>query len=825
MYRKNFMKMAALAAVVISSLLIGGVLNTAAAFSVDVKRLYYADYTDTTTTRRVIDYDFSGGAISGSTIYIPSAPSGAIGAGVLQAPPADGSLTYTFEPYPDPSNDISATLDTVNTRATLSSVANGGLIINTTPSLSTTLPVPQWTYLAALKNFAGMTDPTKDYAVSVGFGSMTVGPHPEFSAAWLPASGGGRDLVLRAEIYDDTGEGTTVWGPFNTSPLSGFDLVNGVIVLRIRCFDPAGGNSMVFDYSLDKGVSWTVVGTYSFGFTVSQLPVGFPHVSFPGKFPYVALRADTPGGGYMQPFQAFSNHAQEYGYFALIFANDPGGNLYSGVTAESVNIAPGSTGYLAQTSLGYSNDQWWVKPDISLGMTLPTVFPTYHIVATKKDGTGTVVVDKTITEYMSQFVTVTSPAANASLSAPPTFPGTCPAGAPPIGWYGIDVRDTTLQDSQVMSQYNLPASTTSVLYSGASLVNGHSYRYTISASDFSGNTSQTYGSFTYNGTAAGTIAFNGWALSAPDWPNTTNMTPVSGTNVGAYVPGTTTPINTATPDGNGAFNLTGIPASSNFFLRVGPPAGYQVVLSKIMNWNSNIQALLPFALLTTVQYNALNTPGTSMIIGRVALKSNPATFLSGATVTATQWLGSGTTSVTYPVTYTGGGTSTASDGIYMVKNVPAGTTVQLTATLAGYTFEFNNSIVPTATDHVSEDSFFATPTTGGGTVSFSGVLLYSDNTPVADGVIEMGGNAAIATTTNASGAFTLTGLPSGTPFDVMMSPPAASAAGYVPSYSQAIMATAPVTASRSYTLFSTTEMNSLQTAAGTGVIRGRGMNG
>ncbi|MHB8827994.1 MAG: LamG-like jellyroll fold domain-containing protein [Syntrophales bacterium] len=822
MYRQNFVKAATLAVVVISSLLIGGALNTAAAFSVDVRKLYYADYMDPNNTRRVIDYDFSGGSISGNTIAIPSAPSGLSGAGVLQAPSIDGGLTYTFEPYPDPSNDISASLSTANKRATLISAANGGLIINTTPYPSTTLPVPQWTYTAALQNFAGMTDPTQVYAASVGFGSMTGGPHPEFSAAWVPASGGGRDLILRAQIYDDS-EDVTVWGPFETSPISGFDPASGIIALRIRCLDPAaGGNSMIFDYSLDRGLTWTAVGTDNFGFAASQPPAGFPYVGFPGLFPYVALRAEAEnGGGEMPPFQAFSNHEQgTYGYFALIFANDPGGNLYSGVTAESVNIAPGSTGYLARTSLGYGNDQWWVKPDISLGMTLPTVFPTYHIVATKKDG-GTVVVDKTITGYISQFVTVTSPAANASLSAPPTFSWTWPAGAPAVNWYGIDVRDATLQDSQVMGQYNLPASTTSVPYSGVPLVNGHSYRYTITAADFNGNTSQTYGSFTYNGAGATTISFNGWALSAPDWPNTTNMAPVFGTNIGAYTPGSLTPINTAYPDGNGAFNLTDIPASSNFFVRVGPPAGYQVVLSKIMNWNSNIQALLPFALLTAAQYNALNTPGTSMIIGRVALKSNPATFLSGATVTATQWLGSGTTSVTYPVTYTGGGTSTASDGIYMVKNVPAGTAVQLTAALAGYTFEFNNSIVPTAADHVSEDSFFATPTSGGGTVSFNGMLTSIDDNPVSGATVAQDGNAAVSTTTDSYGIFTLPGLPGSAPFTLKM-----TQTGYVPTYSSVMQATAgtAIIASRPFTLFPVELLNGWSGGTGRGVIRGRVVN-
>ncbi|PIV00229.1 MAG: hypothetical protein COS57_16095 [Syntrophobacterales bacterium CG03_land_8_20_14_0_80_58_14] len=110
------------------------------------------------------------------------------------------------------------------------------------------------------------------------------------------------------------------------------------------------------------------------------------------------------------------------------------------------------------------------------------------------------------------------------------------------------------------------------------------------------------------------------------------------------------------------------------------------------------------------------------------------------------------------------------------------------------------------------------------TVSFNGTLLDSGNTPVNGGLIEMGGNAAIHTATNATGFFTLNGLPSGTPFSVRMSPPAANAGTYVPTYSQTISATAPFTAARSYTLFSTYEFSNWRTAAGTGVIRGRVMN-
>ena len=62
------------------------------------------------------------------------------------------------------------------------------------------------------------------------------------------------------------------------------------------------------------------------------------------------------------------------------------------------------------------------------------------------------------------------------------------------------------------------------------------------------------------------------------------------------------------------------------------------------------------------------------------------------------------------MTYTGGGAATGTDGIYMVKNVPAGTMVQLVVALTGYSFDFNGAVVPVQADVISEESFFGTAT-------------------------------------------------------------------------------------------------------------------
>ncbi|MDO8943201.1 MAG: hypothetical protein Q7U75_08440, partial [Desulfobacterales bacterium] len=99
-----------------------------------------------------------------------------------------------------------------------------------------------------------------------------------------------------------------------------------------------------------------------------------------------------------------------------------------------------------------------------------------------------------------------------------------------------------------------------------------------------------------------------------------------------------------------------------------------------------------------------------MILGRVALKNSPTSFQAGATIEARSWTPGNPPVLGNPpmtVTYTSG-TSTQADGIYMVKNVPTGTMVQLVATLPNHTFDFNGAVIPVASGFISEESFFAT---------------------------------------------------------------------------------------------------------------------
>lgn len=444
----------------------------------------------------------------------------------------------------------------------------------------------------------------------------------------------------------------------------------------------------------------------------------------------------------------------------------------------------------------------------------------FNFAATKKADNTPVTVSQPITGYVQEFATILSPTGNVT-NPTPTFSWTGIANATS---YSVQVSDTNW--NRVWSKEDLPSTTTNVVYNndgeGPALEDGKTYYFNIVSTvrtDGMDNDSFAQGSFTFNEASAPTLSFSGWVKTSPSWPSTVGMQPAAGAQVSAFSPPSPTPIATAAVDPTtGAFTLTGIPQSSNFYLSVQPPQGYLPVLSKFMNWNENIQALLPFVLFTPDQYSTTlgNTPGTGIIIGRVALKSSPGTFLSGATVTATEWSNDAPTGTTYPVTYTSGSTTQA-DGIYMVKNVPAGKAVQLVATLAGYVFDFNGAVVSAQSGIVSEESFFASPTP---TISFSGYVMDSASTPapVGGALIETRGIPPKTATSNADGSYTLTGLPPETPFHQKL-----TKEGFAPSYTADMSSTGNIvnTADQAFNLFPAGQLTTWNIDSGKGIIRAR----
>jgi hypothetical protein len=664
----------------------------AGAFSVDVKNIYYSDPFG---PRTVNNYNFSAGNLSANTISIPDTF-------VTKASPEAG-LTYTFGPYPagTETNDIAVTLDTNNQKATLSTATDGGCIINTS-SPSTGNAGNEWHYAVQLRNFTGITDPLKEYGTEIGFGSQTDGPLPGLTARWTTPGTSSRDLILQAEIYDNTGTGHSDWS--SQVILSGLVPADTQIELRIRRLVPATSGDMVFDYRLFTGGSWsawTTIGT----FDTTPPPDPFPYDSFPTNFPYVSLRVETAQTE-TDAFNVFSWHEQWTGNYGVsISVNDAGQALYSGVTAESTGISSGNPGYLAPgTALVYSNGMWNLSQTIPTWPTLPGFLPTYHIVATKKSG-GADTRDKAVTGYVEQFATITSPAPAASVNTTPTFTWTWPSGAPAVSWYGIDVWDESTNPwSHVWTDYNLPGTQTSAVYNGPSLVNGHTYQCILSAgieTNGSGNNSMVQGTFTYTGPTA-TISFSGSVKTG----GVSSSTPIIGATITAYTGSSL--IASVTTDDSGNFVVSGIPQGQNTELLISKE-GYVTAYSEIFNATSNIEALLPYRLFPSGQLATWGvTSGNGMIMGRIGQIDNPSAYLSGATVTAVNAYNQ---SITYPVVYiqadgSFSGTSTSTTGIFAVLNVPAGVTVKITASMPGSTFAVPSRWLTVRDGAISEASFF-----------------------------------------------------------------------------------------------------------------------
>ncbi|MDD3993442.1 MAG: hypothetical protein PHV70_14970, partial [Desulfobacteraceae bacterium] len=142
---------------VMAVLSLGGVLNAAHAFSVDVDHLFYSEPTGSTT----IDYDFSSGTYSSNTITLPASA-------ITQS--NDPNDVFTFEVFPDIGN---MTLSAPNGGSTLATgTDNEGAAILKAQFAATPFPSNAWVYRVVLDNFSGVTDPEKEYQTEIGLVSL-----------------------------------------------------------------------------------------------------------------------------------------------------------------------------------------------------------------------------------------------------------------------------------------------------------------------------------------------------------------------------------------------------------------------------------------------------------------------------------------------------------------------------------------------------------------------------------------------------------------------------------------------------------------------------
>jgi hypothetical protein len=688
----------------LGSFLLGGALSGAAAFSVDVRNLHYSD-----NSGRSVMYDFSASPapVTNNAIQLPEA---AVARGASET-----GTTYFWGQVsgmpavavtPD-TNGLKATVGPTGAEGVAALYAGGGFMPTPTPPTS-------WFYSLELSNFNVDLSAQKAYEFDIGLGNDegAVGPYNNafIEVNWVKGFYNGtlytsNTLIIQARVENGDND---YW---ESAPIVRTGL------------DPAT-TTLSFDLSVDSGnhffaaVNINNEGMTNLGeYTLTAQQGAF--LPMPALFPYLYMEEESASTEPQAMVQ--SMHFQSDGkYYASFVVQDP---LHK---ASAVRVT-GANYVGAGVDLIYDDNQkiWHSTQGSEIGPT-PVTSPWPSFTFTFTEQAGQPAIDpqtKTITGYMTEFAANLLP--SGSVSTNPVFSWTAPPGG--ASGYGVELNDGP---TRIWNRYDIPPTQTSLVYSGPALVNGKTYNYWISSQlEQSGvwNFSLAQGSFTYTGTGSSTISFNGSVRTALNWPDTDGMLPVVGATVNALSEAGPPPFASATTNDAGAFSVTGIQPLSTFRLAIPTPASTTCVpvLSRWMNWNADINALLPFVLFTPAQYaNFSNDAGTGMILGRVALKNSPMSFLAGAQIEAREWIApippstTPTLGATYPVTYTSG-TATQTDGIFLVKSVPAGKMVQLVATLANHTFEFNGAVIMTQPGYISEESFFATQGTTVPVTTFS----------------------------------------------------------------------------------------------------------
>ncbi|RII26598.1 MAG: hypothetical protein CXR31_09270 [Geobacter sp.] len=250
------------------------------------------------------------------------------------------------------------------------------------------------------------------------------------------------------------------------------------------------------------------------------------------------------------------------------------------------------------------------------------------------------------------------------------------------------------------------------------------------------------------------------------------------------------------------YSLPGVPWNTDFVLKFSAP-NYASAYSGTLN-NASWYSM---ALYPTATFNSWNNndASTGVIRGHVSDQTSP--DASGFIIATTPGFtvkyddGSGNISPT--------ATSTSSNGIFYVTGITDLATVTVTATKAGYLV--NPVTVVGHAGSVSSVDMPAAPV-----ISVSGTIVNSDNQPVTGVAVTQLGTSNIAGS-SAGGAFTISGLPGGSNFELMM-----SQTGYVPIYTGPLNFSADTTIPYPFVLFS--DLTSLGITPGKGAIIGRVVN-
>ena len=178
----------------------------------------------------------------------------------------------------------------------------------------------------------------------------------------------------------------------------------------------------------------------------------------------------------------------------------------------------------------------------------------------------------------------------------------------------------------------------------------------------------------------------------------------------------------ATSDMNGNFIIPNIPANTDFSIRISkqqpPQPPFIDTYSGILNFAQDKTTLLPYVLYGAMQVSSWQPyyqSGKGTIISKVVNKDNSSQAIEGATVSCTTSVG------TCQVAYYNGtaftGTSTSTNGIYVVYGLDENAQVTVTAAKDGWTFSTTHVIAHA--NGISEEIVLGTSGGAGQTATLS----------------------------------------------------------------------------------------------------------
>ncbi|MFZ5998214.1 MAG: hypothetical protein ACOYW7_12115 [Nitrospirota bacterium] len=409
----------------------------------DIDYFYYWD-----DSGREIEYDFNEGALSGNSIPIPESA-------VWFRPDGDIAATYLWGTY---FGNLGLNLDTANSVCTMT--GDKGVAAAAFYADGAVAPASSdWSYYVMLKNFdVDLTLKQQYYSYSIGMDKVDLtGPRYRtgMEAAWFTGWYEGEEynkaLIVRAYIYDavtdeDVWNEEYVVGDFPDPSKVSIELYMGNLENQLF----AG-----FYYYDDFGnEGW---GDFNSVDLSELLPEGATIPSFPNLYPYVALETGNLIGA-----AATSTH---YGdaYYANPMVYDEG----NAVSSAEVT-GPGLEGTVSLIQNLWDDRVWMLEQHPNLGATPPDVPAVYHFIITLQDGT-VIEYDRTISGYVQDFAT--NLRAVGDPSGQITFSWTGIANAT---GYSVELRDSS--HTTIWNKYNLPSTTTNVVYDGWQTLNeGETY--------------------------------------------------------------------------------------------------------------------------------------------------------------------------------------------------------------------------------------------------------------------------------------------------------------------------------------------------------------